>query len=142
MYDSGWGGDHVGTLHRLQTAVKILAEGRGEKTTDRLQKATYALVTLFPKDFPQHLRNRATLVLEFREKYVYHAGGESYFHTIKPNDKKRFINDLVALYEACLIDIGRGWPQWDFMYPKDEKHRVEEIQEGSKAKEKAKACPT
>jgi hypothetical protein len=119
MYDNGWGGDHVGKLLRLQTAVRILAEGQ-RKTTERLQRATYALATLSPTDFPQHLRNPATRVLEFRKKYVFHAGGESYFHPVKPNDKTRFVSDLITLYEACLIDIGRGWPMWDFMYPKDE----------------------
>jgi hypothetical protein len=119
MYDDGWGGDHVGKLLSLQTAVRHLAEGQG-KTADRLQKATYALLRLFPEHFPEHLRHRATRVLEFCRKYVFHAGDESYFHPVKRGDKKRFITDLIALYEACLIDIGRGWPQWDFMYPKDE----------------------
>jgi hypothetical protein len=119
MYDNGWGGDHVGKLMSLQTAIGHLAEGQG-KTSDRLQKATYALVRLFPNDFPERLRNRAARVLDFRLKYVFHAGGDSYFRAVKPNDKKRFVTDLIALYEACLIDIGREWPQWDFMYPKDE----------------------
>jgi hypothetical protein len=47
MKDEGWGSDHVGKLDRLQTAVSILSEG----------KATYPLSTLFPHDFPKHLRN-------------------------------------------------------------------------------------
>ena len=51
----GWTSDHVGTLTRLQTAVRILAEGRG-KTADRLNKATYALVALRAENFPKHLR--------------------------------------------------------------------------------------
>jgi hypothetical protein len=118
MIDNGWGGDHVGKLLRLQTAVKTLAEGRGT-TAERLEKATYPLATLFPKDFPTHLHSCATRVLEFREKYVFHAGDESYFRPVKPSDKTRFVRDLIALYEACLIDIGRTWPEWDFMYPED-----------------------
>jgi hypothetical protein len=119
MRDNGWGGDHVGKLDRLQTAVRILAEGRG-KTTGRLQNATSSLVRLSTTDFPEHLRNRATRVLEFRGNHVFHAGDSSYFHPVRPSDKTRFVHDLIALYEACLIDIGRGWPQWDFMYPRDE----------------------
>jgi hypothetical protein len=118
MIDYGWGGDHVGKLHRLQTAVRILAEGRG-KTAERLEKATYALVGLFPTDFPEQLRNRAESILGLRGKYVFHAGDLSYFHPINPTEKKRFVHDLLALYEACLIDLGRSWPQWDFMYPND-----------------------
>jgi hypothetical protein len=116
--DHGWGGDHVGKLHKLQTAVRILAEGDG-KTAERLNRATYPLVTLFPRDFPAQLRERATRVLELREKYVFHAGDESYFHQVKPRDRRNFAGDLIALYEGCLIDLGRSWPEWDFMYPKD-----------------------
>jgi len=119
MYDDGWGGDHVGKLESLQIAVRRLAGGRGN-TKERLQKATYPLATLFPTDFPEHLRNRATRVLEFRLKYVFHVGDASYFHAVPPREKDQFVNDLIALYEACLIDIGRGWPLWDFKYPKVE----------------------
>ena len=42
-------------LQWLQTAVRILAEGRG-KTADRLNKAIYALVALRAENFPKHLR--------------------------------------------------------------------------------------
>lgn len=116
--DHGWGGDHVGKLIRLQAAVRSLAEGRG-KTSERLEKATYPLMGLFERDFPDHLRNRAKVVLELRSKYVFHAGDESYFHQVKPSDRVNFATNLLALYEACLIDLGRSWPTWDFMYPVD-----------------------
>jgi len=118
MEDHGWGGDHVGKLTRLQTAVRILAEGSGT-TAERLQKATYPLVGLFPRDFPEHLRGRAQDTLSLRGKYVFHAGDESYFRQVKSSDKLNFVSDLLTLYEACLIDLGRSWPTWDFMYPKD-----------------------
>jgi hypothetical protein len=118
MKGNGWGGDHVGKLHRLQIAVHLLAEGR-RKTAYRLERATYTLVGLSPADFPEHLRNRATNVLGLRLKYVFHAGDLSYFKPVRPTEKKRFVDDLLALYEACLIDLGRSWPQWAFMYPKD-----------------------
>jgi hypothetical protein len=118
MTDYGWGGDHVDKLHRLQIAVKILAEGNGN-VADRLNRATYPLVTLFPRDFPAKLRKRAERALGLREKYVFHAGDDSYFHQVKPSDRRNFAVDLIALYEACLIDLGRSWPQWDFMYPED-----------------------
>ena len=85
--DLGWGGDHVGKLNRLQTAVKLLAQCRG-KTSERLEKATYALVGLFPRDFPKHLQNRARNVLGLREKYVFHAGGDSYFYSVLRRNKR------------------------------------------------------
>jgi hypothetical protein len=74
---------------------------------------------LEPSDFPARLRNRATRTLGLREKYVYHAGGESYFHRVKPSDRMNFANDLMALYEACLIDLGRSGLQWESIYPND-----------------------
>jgi hypothetical protein len=117
----GWGGDHVGKLSRLQTAVRILAEGQG-KTAERLEKATYALATLLPRDFPERLRERATKVLQLREDAADHGGNYTHFRfaDMTVAQRKRFIADLIALYEACLIDLGRTWPQWDFMYPKSE----------------------
>ena len=40
------------------------------------------------------------------------------FDEITPTQRKQFVADTTAMYEACLIDIGRTWPQWDFGYPK------------------------
>jgi len=48
-----------------------------------------------------------------------------------------FIEDLLALYEACLIDLGRTWPEWDFMYPTDievKPSRSKERARGNKGK--------
>jgi hypothetical protein len=38
---------------------------------------------------------------------------------LKPSERARFVGDLIALYEACLLDIGRTWPKYDFVYPED-----------------------
>jgi hypothetical protein len=115
--DYGWGGDHFRTLKRLRQAVRRLAEGSG-KTSDRLHDATYYLVSVHADDFPKHLRKRAETVLSLRGKY---AGRDNlYLRDVKPTDRKRFVGDLLALYEACLIDLGRAGPRWSFMYPKDE----------------------
>ena len=130
MKDFGWGGDHVGKLLRLRTAVKQLAESKG-KLNDRLQRSTYALFTLQPRDFPTNLQNRATNVLALRLKYVFHAGGDSYFHSVPPRERLQFTEDLLALYEACLIDLGRTGPDKDFMYPKDREVPLEKRQNAS-----------
>jgi hypothetical protein len=116
--DFGWGSDHVGKLHRLQAAVRHLAEGKG-KARERLERATNWLTGLQPADFPQSLRIRATNVLSLRGKHVYHAGGEPYFQEVRPSERRQFVEDLLALCEACLIDLGRRGPDWDFMYPED-----------------------
>ena len=108
--------DPVTQLDRLQTAVRTLAEGSGT-WQKRMDKATYALIYLRPEDFPKRLRNRAAKVLSIREKVM--RFDVAYFDFMTPRERKRFVADIIALYEACLIDIGRTWPRWDEVYPKD-----------------------
>ena len=114
----GWTGDHVGQLSRLQTAVRILAEGRG-RTRERWEQATLPLVHMRPEDFPESLRGRADKVLGLRGKVARQIGDYTLFafDELKPSERTRFVKDLLALHNACLIDIGRTWPKWDFMYP-------------------------
>jgi hypothetical protein len=115
----GWG-DPSGQLDKLRTAVRVLAEGRG-KPRERMDEATLALVFMRSEDFPKRLRNRAAKVLSIRGKVATSYVGGSYFHfeKLKPKERMRFVADIIALYEACLIDIGRTWPLWDFEYPED-----------------------
>ena len=119
--DLGWT-DPVGRLVKLQTAVRILAEGRG-KTANRLEKATDALMLMQPEDFPAHIRNRASKVLSLRRNAAISGPSDETryfdFHRLKPSERARFVGDLIALYKACLIDVGRTWPKWDFLYPED-----------------------
>ena len=111
----------VGQLEKLRTAVRVLAEGSGT-WRERMDAATLALVTMRSEDFPKRLRNRAARVLSIRRKVgsTSYVGGD-YFHfeKLKPKERMRFVADIIALYEACLIDIGRTWPTWDFVYPED-----------------------
>jgi hypothetical protein len=108
--------DHITQLDRLQRAVRVLAEGSGT-LRERMDKATSALATMWPEDFPERLRNRAAKVLSIREKVM--RFDVAYFDFMTPRERKRFVADIIALYEACLIDIGRTWPRWDEVYPKD-----------------------
>jgi len=116
----GWA-DPVGTLDRLEAAVRTLAEGRS-KTGDRWTSATSSLLHLRPDDFPDRLRKRAANVLSLRGSTAV-AVVASYTHfrfaEMTPRERARFVGDLIALYAACLIDIGRTWPEWDFVYPAD-----------------------
>lgn len=83
----------------------------------RMEKATDPLVTLRPEDFPERLRGRATKVLDARgavsQKYVtdilYH------FDRLTPKQRKALIENIIALYEGCLIDIGKLGDDWDFV---------------------------
>src|SRR5262249_13434149 len=126
--DLGWTSDHVGSLERLRDAVRILAEGH-KKLDDRIDKATYALVHFRPKDFPAHLRPRIQRIHHARRRAAMHwraadTGREVpilrfSFAYLTPTEQHNLVADIIGLYEACLIDIGRTWPRWDFVYPQE-----------------------
>jgi hypothetical protein len=118
--DLGWTSDHVGRLERLRDAVRILAEGH-KKFCDRIDNATYALAHFDPIDFPAHLRPRIERIHRARRRAVRTAIDYSDFSFAYLNQTERdnLVADIIGLYEACLIDIGRTWPRWDFVYPQE-----------------------
>jgi hypothetical protein len=119
--DFGWGSDHVGKLLAIQTAMRRLS-GSG-KIRDRFDAATFPLVTYQERDFPPRFQAAFRRIIDARIKsrrdisatYAVFA-----FDELTPTERKQIVADLTALYEACLIDIGRSWSEWDFMYPKGE----------------------
>ena len=62
----GWS-DPIGTFHRLQIAVRILASHESPRKM-RLDEATSALMDLVPQYFPKAIREKAERVLSVREK--------------------------------------------------------------------------
>jgi hypothetical protein len=110
----------VGVLDRLQTCVRILMEAQGKFRT-RMDRATFALVTLRPDDFSEKLRGRATKVLSARNAVRQDYVTDSLFHFEKltVRERKALISDIIALYEGCLIDVGKSGDKYDFLYPKD-----------------------
>jgi hypothetical protein len=117
--DLGWTSDHVGKLERLRYAVRILAEGH-KKFRDRIDEATHALIIFDPKDFPAHQRPRLERIFLARQKAA--RGTEEYryfaFDFLTPTERDDLVTDIIDLYEACLIDIGRTWPRWP-VYPQE-----------------------
>jgi hypothetical protein len=122
--DLGWGGDHVGKLEAFRAAIRILAGGG--RVRDRYDRATACLVTYW--DVPERLRPALKRVREARRgcRRVITPPGVTPVHAVwafdqlAPVARKQIVADITTLYEACLIDIGRGWPQWDFVFPKGE----------------------
>jgi hypothetical protein len=114
----GWM-EPVGMLYALRSAVRALATGGG-KFQQRMEKATYALHNHQPGHFPPRLRNRATNVLStpaiVRREY---ESGRAYWDYTRLTRKQRqtFIEDLLGLYEACLMDLGKMGE--NYLYPED-----------------------
>ena len=115
----GWGSDIVGKLVALQAAMKGLSSNG--KVRERFDRATSPLVAYREQDFPEHLRPAFNRVIDTRRKSrrdISETYWEFAFDAITSAERKQLVADITAMYEACLIDIGRSWPNWDFVYPK------------------------
>ncbi len=113
----GWR-DPVGIFVRLQTAVKTVAQGKNNFRV-RMDRATSALVGLRPEDFPERIRGRATNVLKVRARVRRDYGTDALFHfeLLTPKQRIALMDDILSLYEACLIDLGKAGH--NHIYPKD-----------------------
>jgi hypothetical protein len=86
-----------------------------------MDRATFALATLRPEDFPERLRGRATKVLAVRSavRQDYITDALFHFERLTIKERRALISDIIALYEGCLIDIGKSGDQYEFLYPRD-----------------------
>ena len=106
--NSGWS-DPIGTFHRLQLAVRILATGDGPRKV-RMDEATSALKGLIPQHFPLAIRERAERVLSVREKLRRDSEsnlGSFPFDLLKPKECAALVRDILSLYEACIFDMSK-----------------------------------
>jgi hypothetical protein len=104
----GWS-DPIGTFHRLQIAVRILASHESPRKM-RIDEATSALMDLIPQYFPKALREKAERVLSVREKLRrdHDSNGWSFpFDLLKPKECASLIRDILSLYEACIFDMSK-----------------------------------
>jgi hypothetical protein len=104
----GWS-NPIGTFHRLQIAVRILASHESPRKM-RIDEATSALMDLIPQYFPKAIRERAERVLSVREKL--RRGHDSNvgsfpFDLLKPKECAALIRDILSLYEACIFDMSK-----------------------------------
>lgn len=119
-YKRGWY-DPVKMRIALYDAIKILATAKStENYRVRMDRATYCLATFQPNDFPQRIRNRARMVLSARRRVAVEYPTDTLFHFewLSPKERAALLEDLMALYEAVLIDIGRIEDN-DYLYPDD-----------------------
>lgn len=112
--------DPVGTLIRLCTAVRVIARGQDNYRT-RMDNATYALADLRPEDFPSRIRGRASRVLEVRRavRQDYVTDALFHFERLSPKERAALLDDILCLYEACLLDIAADPDRKVVVYPND-----------------------
>jgi hypothetical protein len=119
--DLGWAGDLVGKMHELRIAMEALTgklKGRA-----RFDEATFCLVKFSERDFPERLQPVFKRILDSRIRsrrvlapdYVVFA-----FEELPRKERNQIVADIRTLHDACLIDIGRVWPKYEFMYPTGE----------------------
>jgi hypothetical protein len=85
--DLGWGSDHIGKLHTLRAAIRLLAGGG--KVRDRLDKATFCLVGYSERDFPEHLRPIFTRIRDARLRARWEVNPDHvvfYFDSLTPTE--------------------------------------------------------
>jgi len=72
-------------------------------------------------DFPKHIRERARKVLTVRcavrQDYLHDT--VFHFERLTPKQRRALIDDIVSLYEACLLDLGKAGQYYSIVYPKD-----------------------
>ena len=104
----GWT-DPIGTFHRLQLAVRLLATSDGPRKV-RMDEATSALRGLIPQHFPLAIRKKAERVLSLCEKLRRDNElnlGSFPFDLLKPRECAALIRDILSLYEACVFDMSK-----------------------------------
>lgn len=116
--NSGWS-DPVKMLLSLRDVIRTIAEGKDNYRV-RMDKATYPLIFWKPEDFPERIRNRARMVLGVRDKVAHEYATDTLYHfeRLSPKERMAFLGDIIALYEACLLDLG-GMRDVEFVYPED-----------------------
>lgn len=116
----GWA-DAIHMLLDLRCAVAAMS-GTGADYRSRMSDATAHLEAWKPEDFPERLRKRAASVLAWRTQLGISYGTTSIyrFDSLKAWQRVALRDDILALYEACLLDIGRAnTKELDFVYPRD-----------------------
>lgn len=104
----GWG-DPIGTFIRLQSAVRILASGKGPRKL-LMDEATTALTGLTPAYFPAAVRENAERILSVRERVRRERGSNVVSFRFDLLNKKEYAaltQDILSLYEACIFDMSK-----------------------------------
>jgi hypothetical protein len=114
-----WAGP-LDQLDSLRIAVKYLLK-RGLNTNERFSAATLPLAKYQSREFPETVRPRFERIAAARRAvWREYIGGSLFdFTALKRPERKALQDDIFALYEACLLDIGKMGDQdfYELAYP-------------------------
>ncbi len=101
-------GDPVDQLLSLRISLKCLLT-RGLNPRERFDRATFPLVKYQPSEFPEQMRPAFERLMQariaVRQDYI---GSTIFdFSRLSVTELRSLQNDVIALFEACLLDIGR-----------------------------------
>jgi hypothetical protein len=136
----GWE-EPIAQASSLRSAVKELLaiglrpRGRGNMgalegvmlgASERFERATSSLwkYRRWPDRVKARLENIINARVAVRREYPTHTRFQ--FELLRPSERRALADDIFAMYEACLLDIGRMHERggvagewYDIMYPKD-----------------------
>ena len=105
-----WGGNHVEQAIRLREAVRCLTSS-SKPMSERLERAFGWLLAMHPhvSIMPPKQAERLDFILDWcaSVRVTTLDGAESHFGDLTGKRPKAIIEAIIALYEACLIDLGR-----------------------------------
>ena len=99
----GWASP-VKQFEELRSCVRILMEGKGT-FGERMDRATKELVMNQSKDFPERVRGRFQNLLDARAAVRQEYVATTPFYRVRPQKRTELVADIMALYEACLMDL-------------------------------------
>lgn len=124
--DTGWN-DPIDQVESLKAALKHLCSHRSRRA--RLDAATSALTKYTPDDFPIRIRQRFESIMQARVAVAkVYAGAPLFDFGLLGNVGCRAVeDDLIALFTACILDIGlmgavdgRAQDHAELIYPTSE----------------------
>jgi len=116
--------DPIGQYVALQAAVDVFLL-KSVPLGKKLDEATALLVKFQAREFPEAVRDRFERLMNARSKVRQEYVGGTLFEFGKLGTKYQHSlrGDIVALYKACLLDIGQDSDWHDIAYPIKEDQR-------------------
>jgi hypothetical protein len=89
-------------------SVRTIARGK-QKFRERLDDATSPLTRYFELDCPKYIRERISNIMKIKMSVRQDYDSETLFHfeLLSPKQRSKLIDDILSIYSALLLDIGK-----------------------------------